>query len=189
MSDLNQQIQDALKALTEGGGNEKLVELLRKVGKNIIKGGLPPLQALGLPASALESYYKRAYQLYNSGQYQEAIKIFRVMTMLCPYEHKYVFALAACHHRAGEYVTALAAYQTSTQSDPTDPLPYYHAADCMINLGYVHAARESLKIAIENTKSNPRYDAIRDRASMALNKLESGDKSVSMDGMPTENAA
>jgi type III secretion system low calcium response chaperone LcrH/SycD len=174
MGDLDREVQEALEALNNQPDKRDLADLIKRFLSNMLKTGLPPLQAAGIQPSALESYYKKAFQLYNAGQYQEALKIFRIMVMLCPTEHKFSFALGACLHRVEDYAQALGAYQTCSQSDPTDPLPYYHGADCLAKLGYHKAAKESLRIAIDNAKANPKYSALLDRASMALESMNKG---------------
>lgn len=171
MSSINTKLQEALDTLSQKNSSDQFVTLLKKYTKNVIQGRMPPLQALGLSPNLLERYYSKALLLYNSGKYREAIKLFRVMTILSPYEYKFPFGLAAALHRNGEYVTAVAAYQFSSQADPLNPLPYYHSADCLLHLGYKQAAKEALRVVISSEDCS--YETIKDRARLTLKKLES----------------
>ena len=73
-----------------------------------------------------------------------------------------------------DYKQALACYYASTISDPTDPLPYYHAADCLLKLGLVPAACESLRTAMELCGKQEQYRVIRDRSEIELKNVQTG---------------
>ncbi len=168
---IQQQVQDAEAKLASSAEIKTISDFVTRVMLNSMNTGLSALECLGLTPSSLEGYYKKSYQLYAAGKFSEAKKILIMLVMLCPIEHKWAFALAACHHRSGEYKLALASYQQASIGDPTDPLPYYHAADCLLKLKMEAAAAEALRIAIKNCGSDLNYAAVKDRASLALKKM------------------
>ncbi len=184
MGDIREEVQSALGKLGSSPQMDNVRAFIGRLMKNAATTGLPPLEAMGLKPAVIEGYYKKAFQLYKSGKYNEAKKLLRVMVMLCPTEHKFCFALAACYHRNGDLGQALAGYQSTSISDPTDPLPYYHAADCLTKMGLSAAAAESLKIAIHNCGSNPTFAVIKDRATMALKKMQAGEGSGEGENQP-----
>lgn len=193
MGRLEDDIKGARAKLNADPAIEDFAEFARKFVKNILHGGMRPIEALGLKPATLEKYYAAAVKQYQSGQFEGAIKVLRVICTLCPSEFKFAFALAACNHRAQKWAEAVAGYQAASLADPTDPLPYYHTADCMVKLGYNAAAAESLRIAIENCTAGQAHAAIKDRAVLALKSLEQARASAAAaeknDKKPAKKAA
>ena len=88
------EVEEALAKLQNGPDGDALYQFFGRLIGNCGNTGLPPLGAMGFTAASLECYYDEAFRMYNSGQYENATKIFLVMTILAPTEHKFTFALA-----------------------------------------------------------------------------------------------
>ncbi len=172
MGKLDDQVKEAMAKLENDPAIESFAEMIRQIFYNVSHKGMRPLEAMGLKPESLERLYNNALKQYQAGQFVEAAKALRVFTLLCPTEFKFVFALAACNHRAQDYAAALAGYHAATIANPLEPLPYYHAADCLAKLGFPDAAAESLRIAIKNCTESEQHAMIREHANLALKNLQ-----------------
>lgn len=147
---------------------EKMEEMLTRNSKK----GAPPKDVLGLTDSMVEGIYAQAYRLYNTGMYDQAIKLFRMLTSINPNEPKYIMGLAACLHMNKEYNAAAGAYSVLAVVDPKSPLPYYHSSDCYVKLNDIPSAVIALNMAIERAGDKPEFKALKDRAKMTCEALK-----------------
>lgn len=134
--------------------------------------GTSPKDALGLTDAMVEGVYGQAYRLYNTGKYKEAIQIFRLLVMINSTEPKYAMGLAACFHMAKDYKTAVNAYAVVGVIDPDNPISFYHASDCFIQMGDPVSALISLEMAIKRAGDKPEFKTLKDRAIMTAENLK-----------------
>jgi type III secretion system low calcium response chaperone LcrH/SycD len=142
-----------------------------KVTQNILVKGMMPKDACGVGDNTAEAMYAQGYQLYNNGKYGEARQIFSMLTVLNPLEPKYLLGQAASTHMMRELEHAAELYVRYTILSPQDPVPYYHAADCYIQLQEVDCAIVALNMVIKKSGEKPEYSSIKDRAKMMLGNL------------------
>jgi type III secretion system low calcium response chaperone LcrH/SycD len=67
---------------------------------------------------------------YKQGKYQEAVGLFRILTMAHIKNRKYWMGLGAALQMQKEYGQAIEAYELAAALDPVDPRVHLHAADC-----------------------------------------------------------
>ena len=120
----------------------------------------------------VENIYAQAYRLYNTGKYDEAMHLFRVLIMMNSMEPKYMMGLAASYHMLKDYVNAIQTYMMCSVFDPSNPIPHYHSADCFIQMKDFFSAMMSLELTIERAGSDPRYATIKERAKLSLERLK-----------------
>lgn len=142
------------------------------VAGNIIEKGIIPAEALGLDEQMLEGIYGQAYRLYNTGKYQEAAQLFRLLIMVDSMEGKYSMGLAACYHMLKEYKNAVDAYTMCSIIDPNNPLPQYHASDCYIQMKDDLSAVIALELAIKRAGTQEQYHTLIDRSKMMIDSLK-----------------
>lgn len=142
------------------------------VASNIIKKGILPADALGLDDQMLEGIYGQAYRLYNTGKYQEASQLFRLLIMINSMEPKYSMGLAACFHMLKEYKNAVDAYTLCSIIDPNNPTPQYHASDCYIQMKDDLSAIIALELAIKRAGDQQQFKTLVDRAQMMVESLK-----------------
>ena len=160
---------------------EQFDQALGEIAGKMLKGGMSPKEAMGISGKYLENMYAQAYRLYNTGKYTEASHVFRMLIILNAMEPKYSLGLAACLHMLKEYYDAIQTYTMCTVLDPQTPLPFYHSADCFIQMKDYLSAMVCLELAIKRAESNPIYDKMKERAHMSLASLKEKLGSVSAD--------
>ena len=167
--------QENMKSVATGLGEKvslnRKAQLHSAVG-NAIKERVTPQKLLGVSEAMMEGVYSQAYNLYNSGNYAEAEKLFRVLIMISAWEPKFSFGLAACMHMLKNYKSATETYAMLMAIDPENPVPYYHTADCCINLKDSVAALIMLNMAIKKAGDKPEYRLLRERASLMKSGIE-----------------
>lgn len=149
---------------------EQKAELTKQVTKQIQEGATVK-EALGLTDENLEQVYAVAYTRYQQGAYQDAAALFRYLVSLDPNTYKFVLGLAAAHHKLHQYQPAANLYVLASLRAPSDPVPYFHVADCYIRLEDTEMARSALYLCISHCKS-PESATMKERAQLILNALE-----------------
>lgn len=131
-----------------------------------------PKNLLGLSDNMVEGIYSQAYRLYNTGRYNDAAELFRLLIMMNPVEAKYTLGLAACYHMTKDYSDAVGVYAICATLDPDSPLPYYHSSDCYIQMNDPLSATLALEMAIKRSEGKPEYQVLKDRAQMTIDSLK-----------------
>jgi len=67
-----------------------------------------------------------------------------------------------------DYDLASSSYMLCSLVNPRDPVPYYHASDCFIELGDYEMAEKCLKLCIAYCEIGEEYDMMKDRAQISL---------------------
>lgn len=151
---------------------KRLTEAYDDMMGKMLKGGLSPKDALEVNPQTLENVYAQAYRLYNTGKYDEALQLFRILVVLNAMEPKYILGLAASFHLLKEYQNAIQSYTLCSTLDPKSPLPSYHSADCFIQMKDDLSAMVCLEMAIERAGNQPEYAKIKERALLSLAHLK-----------------
>lgn len=166
-------VDEAIEKIgAQGEEAEKLKEKLKQITEDIYENGKAPYEAMGMNKDMVEGLYSFGYRMYNTGKYDEAIQLFRLLIMLDPTNPKFVLGLAACFHMKKDYENAASSYVLCSMIDMTDPIPSYHASDCYINLGKNDLAADALKLCLQRIGNRGEFDAIKDRAQITLDMLE-----------------
>jgi|688.fasta_scaffold20241_6 type III secretion system low calcium response chaperone LcrH/SycD len=90
----------------------------------------PNFTAKQLSSGSVEALYSLAYMHYKQGKYQEAVGLFRLLTMSSIKSKKHWMGLAASLQMLKQYQEAVRAYEMAAALDPTDPYIHIYAADC-----------------------------------------------------------
>ncbi|WP_420420497.1 SycD/LcrH family type III secretion system chaperone [Simkania sp.] len=93
----------------------------------------------------LSVLYTLAYNLYQSGDYDQAKEIFHQLVLSKPLKQKYWLGLGACLQLEKQYEEALKAWGMASILDGYDPLPHFHAAECNFALNDFEQGCEALK--------------------------------------------
>lgn len=143
-----------------------------KMFENVIKNNMTFKDAAGLTPVDMEEIYNKAYRLYNAGKYKDASSLFRFLTLVDPTTGRYSMGLSSCFQMLKDYQSAVTSYFMTSILDPKNPMPFYHAADCYIQLDLPYIAVIQLKKAIELCGDNPRYAIIKERSTFMVEGLE-----------------
>lgn len=152
--------------------SEDVKKAIEKLVTDVYEKGMLPKDAMGLSDEMIESMYNFAYRLYNTGKYEQASHIFRLLIMLNPVESRFMMGLAASYHMRKDYYNAATCYTICNILDPRDPLPHYHISDCYIETGNIEQALQELELCILCSEKFPVFDAIKDRAKLTIESLK-----------------
>lgn len=104
----------------------------------------------GTTAAEREAMYHLGYGLYEQGRYSDAFKVFSLLVIQDHLEPRYVFGLGCACQMLGRYIDALQHYMAVAVAQVDDPLPIFHAAECLIAMSRPSEAIDSLVLVLEN---------------------------------------
>lgn len=124
-------------------------------------------QAMNISEEECEALYAYGHALYQQGKYADAMKMFAQATAYNHMESRYQMAFGGAAQMLGRYEDALRQYAIATVMTLDDPAPVYHSAECLLALGRLPEAAESLAMAVDLCR-RPEHAAVKARASAML---------------------
>lgn len=167
--------QKQIKKATEELGQEiskNASEGYNKVASNVFQKGFSPKDVLGLSDQMVEGIYGQAYRFYQTGRYQDASQLFRLLIMINSTDPKFTLGLAACLHMLKDYKSAVEAYALCGIIDPESPIPHYHASDCYLQMKDKVSALISLELAVKRCGEKAEYKTLKDRALLTIETIK-----------------
>lgn len=110
-----------------------------------------------------EELYGVAFQLYELGNYPHAEQYFKKLVLCNPFTEKYWRGLASCYQMQKEYLAAVHAWTSSALLEDKDPLPHFHAAECLFSLGEKEEALQALQAAESLLTRNEEHTLLRNK--------------------------
>ena len=143
-----------------------------ELATNVVKGSLAgePLKiAKGISDEELNAVYSLAYSYYNTGRYDEALKLFKFLVMFDHMSQKFWTGLGSVYQVTKRWDDAIAAYAQAMVLDSSRPKPIYYAALCYFAKGEkLHAASSVVSFDLlckgndpETAKFRVKVDALR----------------------------
>ena len=86
----------------------------------------------GISDREIESIYAMGVDFYRGGNYADAEKIFRFLTVFEHTSSKYWTAMGSVQQVQGRYDAAIKAYQMASFFDLRNPKPLYYAGECFV---------------------------------------------------------
>ena len=111
----------------------------------LLKDGATVKEIKGISNEELEAVYSLAFGYYQTGKYDEALKLFKFLVLFDHLNAKFWFGLGAVQQVLKDYKSALASYGYCSFLDLHNPKPQLHAAECFIALGDRDNALSSLE--------------------------------------------
>lgn len=142
-----------------------------------------PLSGEGLqPVAALqdvddESLYAVGHHLYAQARYDLALPVFGLLLFRDSLERRYLCAFAACLQMLGRPEAALTHYLTAAVLDPNDPVPVFHACECLIATSHQEEAREGLQ-KLQDLCQPVVHDALLKKAQALLDLMVTPSKRI-----------
>ena len=130
-----------------------------------------PQDAMGMSPEMVEGLYGQAYRLYNTGKYQDAAQMFRLLVMINASDPKYTLGLAACMHLMKDYKNAIEIYTICSILDAKSPIPLYHISDCYLQTHDKMSAMIALEMAVKRAGDKPEFQTLKDRSAMTAKSL------------------
>ncbi|MEX0962270.1 MAG: hypothetical protein WDZ28_05395 [Simkaniaceae bacterium] len=143
--------------------SELLKEAIETIGKKVQKS-----ESLLAEFSDedLDLLYSIAFSLYEQNDYKSSKEIFRQLVLAKPMERKNWLALAGALQMGRDYQEALTAWGISALYDDHDPLPHFHAAECLFSMENQEEGEKALSAAEarmeeENSDLSDKINALR----------------------------
>lgn len=129
---------DPATSASQAGEPEEMTVL-----EHLVRGG--GLREL-LPLEGVEDepLYAFGYEMYSQGRYLQALTLFGLLMARRSFEPRFIRAFAACLQCLDRPAIALPHYLTATALDPSDPVPIFHACECLLLTGCTEQARQGL---------------------------------------------
>lgn len=123
-------------------------------------------QDLALSEESRESLYSIAYHCYYNGKYEEALNGFTLLALTESGDLRYWMGVGACQQVLQKLEEALGAYAFAALINAEDPLPPFHAAQCLFTLGRKEDGFLALALAEKLAKRNPETQELLSRISV-----------------------
>ena len=109
---------------------EKIAAALKEIGEGAT------LRALrGISDEEMEAIYAMGVNFYKAGNYEDAEKVFKFLTMYDHLNSRYWTAMGSLRQVQRKFAEAIEAYKFASFLDLENPKPMYYAAECMMALG------------------------------------------------------
>ena len=89
----------------------------------------------GITKAEMEAVYSVGFNMYRTGRYDDAEKIFHFLVLFDHLEPKYWLGVGAVQQVRKDYQGAIASYGYASFLDLSNPKPQLHAAECFLAMG------------------------------------------------------
>jgi type III secretion system low calcium response chaperone LcrH/SycD len=89
----------------------------------------------GITKAEMEAVYSVGFNMYRTGRYDDAEKIFRFLVLFDHLEPKYWMGVGAIQQVRKDFQGAIASYGYASFLDLKNPKPQLHAAECFLAMG------------------------------------------------------
>ena len=121
--------------------NDKIAE----AAKQFAEGFATMRELKGITKAEMEAVYSVGFNMYRTGRYDDAEKIFRFLVLFDHLEPKYWLGVGAVQQVRKDYQGAIASYGYSSFLDLANPKPQLHAAECFLAMGDRRSAASALE--------------------------------------------
>lgn len=98
--------------------------------------------------SNFQALYSEAVEKYDAGQYDKAYDLFCHLSTELSMQPEVWKGLASCNQVRQHYPEALMGWSMAALLDTNDPVPHFHAAECLLAQGDRMEARKAIRIAL-----------------------------------------
>jgi type III secretion system low calcium response chaperone LcrH/SycD len=151
---------------------DELVVKVREMAKRVVNGESTLMSELGFGQDQMEAVYLVAYNYYNAKKYDTAARCFALLQMFNPTEYKYCLGTASSLHMLGALEPASVCYFLCCGLDQTQADPYFHLAECLIQLDQKEDALDPLETAIRLCGDNPELGAMKNKAELMMENIQ-----------------
>lgn len=109
---------------------------------------IPEKEVSSIPPDQERPFYANAFGLYERGDYRAAAQLFTQLVLTDPFSEHYWMGLASSKQMAREYLAAVHAWSLVALLKEGDPLPHFHAAECLLSLDEKEEALKALDAAL-----------------------------------------
>lgn len=136
-------------AKTETGIDGDASALFNEIAALLKAGGKLGEACAAMNPADCEALYAVGYGLYEQGRYLDSFKVFSLLVIHDHTDPRYLFGLGGACQMTGRYADALQHYMAVAVARVDDPLPVFHAAECLIAMCRINEARDSLRLVLD----------------------------------------
>ncbi len=115
--------------------NEINEDTIAEAAKKFSTGFATMRELKGITKAEMEAVYSVGFNMYRTGRYDDAEKIFRFLVLFDHLEPKYWSGVGAIQQVRKDYSGAVASYGYASFLDIKNPKPQLHAAECFLAMG------------------------------------------------------
>lgn len=171
MKSITELISDTIDQVLPHGTPEEKKKRAEELRKSLERGKPITATEAGVTPEAIHRLHAFAFQLYNNGRYKEAHSIYAVLATMDANNYDFAFGFAACLHMLKQYRGAADAYMRASQLDVTNPTPFFHLADCYMELKDTDKAIIALSFAEQISGDELKYAELKRRAGFTKERL------------------
>lgn len=149
-----------------------MVERIADLAEQAMQGSIIAKEKLGITDGQMEAMYAVAFNQFQKGAFDDAIKSFSLLCLLNPLEYKHLFGIASCFYKKGSYELASLYYVIASRLDRGDPAPFLYAAECLLAVSDVEGAKDALALTLSRIGESPQYAPLRKRVENMLERIE-----------------
>lgn len=112
----------------------------------------------------MEAMYSLGYTRFDTGLFQDALKVFRYLALLDHWNPRYFLGIGLCLYKMGHYAEAIPSLSYTERLDKKDPRPSICMTECFISLKSRRLAKKSLAEAVKRLKSSDGWEYERRQA-------------------------
>lgn len=136
-----------------------------------VLNGKPMYEVAGWSTDQIDALYSAAYHHYQTGAYEEALKIFKPLLVMNSTDNRVWLGYGAAAQMLKNHDDALKAYGYASLLDPNDPRPFFHAMECHISLKNFDEAKTAGEYVVGITSEKPEHAKILARTQLLLKAL------------------
>lgn len=148
--------------------DEEEAAAIARVAEMLSSEGYTLADVFDISDRHLEAMYCRAYDLQKRGKIAEASKLLELMCTYNPYDGRAWIALGYCRERLNRLQAAVQTYIVATLMDDENPVPHLRAAECLVRMQELEAAKECATTALQLAAEKSQYEDRRARAEVLL---------------------
>ena len=119
-------------------------DMIAEAAQKFATGFATMRELKGITKAEMEAVYSVGFNMYRTGRYDDAEKIFRFLVLFDHLEPKYWMGVGAIQQVRKDYQGAIASYGYASFLDLSNPKPQLHAAECFLAMGDKVNAASSL---------------------------------------------
>lgn len=124
-----------------------------------------------LTPQSMEVIYMVAFNQYNAGKYDEAERIFQLLSVLNHFDRRFWTGLGASREMQKKFDEAIKAYAYLAILDLEDPMAPLLCAKCYLSAGKTKDAEDALQACIYNAKDKMQHAEVKAQAQNLLEIL------------------
>ena len=119
-------------------------DMIAEAAQKFATGFATMRELKGITKAEMEAVYSVGFNMYRTGRYDDAEKIFRFLVLFDHLEPKYWIALGAVQQVKRNFQGAVTSYGYGSFLDLSNPKPQYYAAECYYAMGDLENAKSAL---------------------------------------------